>query len=512
MPHERVTMRKIREILRLAWSCGQSRKSIAIGFGVGKTTVTDTVARAKAAGFCWPLPDIDDDALERLLYPPVLHPTCRQVPLPDWNTLHNELGTHKNLTLMLLWQEYKEVTPDGFQYSHFCDLYRKWHKRLDISMRQLHIAGEKLFVDYCGQTLPVVDISTGEIRDAQVFVAVLGASNYTFAEATLTQSLPDWTGSHVRTFAYINGVPRVVTPDNLLSGVTKACRYEPVINETYSAMAEHYGTAIVPARARKPKDKAKAEVGVQIVQRFILAALRKRTFFSLAEANAAIAERLELLNNRPFRKLPGCRKSRFEELDRPALQPLPQSPYQYAEWKKVLLGIDYHFDIEKHFYSAPHRLRGEPLWARYTETTVECFHNGKRVASHARSMLKGLHTTAPEHMPRAHQEYAEWTPERLTKWAGRIGESCAGVIAVILGRRVHPEQSFRSCRGVISLAKRYGDDRLEAACARAILIKGISYRSIKATLENDLDKTPLITQPDLPLVTHENVRGTQYYH
>jgi transposase len=506
-------MRKIRDILRLAWSCGQSRKAIAISCGVGKTTVTDTVARATAAGLCWlSLPQFDDEALEKLLYPSVLHPTRRQVPLPDWNSLHNELTTHKNLTLMLLWQEYKEVTPNGFQYSHFCDMYRQWHKRLDISMRQLHVAGEKMFVDYCGQTLPIVDASTGEIRESQVFVAVLGASNYTYAEATWTQSLPDWIGSHVRTFAFINGATKVVTPDNLLSGVTTPCRYEPVVNATYLEMSDYYGTVILPARVRKPKDKAKAEVGVQIVQRFILAALRKRTFFSLVEANDAIRERLEMLNNRPFRKLPGCRKSRFEELDRPALLPLPLSPFQFAEWKKVLLGIDYHFEIDKHFYSAPHRLRGESLLARYTETTVECFHKGKRVASHARSMLKGLHTTDPEHMPKAHKELAEWTPERLTKWASRIGESCAGVVTVILGRRAHPEQSFRSCRGIISLAKRYGDNRLEAACRRAITIKGISYRSIKATLENDLDQKPLITQPELPLVAHENVRGTNYYH
>lgn len=513
MPQERVTLRKIREILRLAWSCGQSRKTIAAGCGVGKTTVTDTIARANAAGLCRDtLSQFDDEALERLLYPPVDHPTRRKTPLPDWNALHDELATHKNLTLMLLWQEYKEQTPGGFQYSHFCDLFRQWEKRLDISMRQLHIAGEKLFVDYCGQTLPIVDISTGEVRESQVFVAVLGASNYTYAEATWTQSLPDWIGSHTRTFQFINRVPKIVTPDNLLSGVTTPCRYEPVINATYLEMATHYGTAIIPARVRKPKDKAKAEVGVQIVQRFILAALRKRTFFSLAEANVAIRERLDLLNSRPFRKLPGSRKSRFEELERAALLPLPPTPFEFAEWKKVLLGIDYHFEIDKHFYSSPHRLRGERLLARYTETTVECFHNGNRVASHVRSRLKGGHTTDPTHMPRAHQEYASWTPERLTNWAGRIGESCTAVVTAILGRRTHPEQSFRSCLGVMSLAKKYGDDRLEAACQRAILINGISYRSIKATLENKLDQKPLAAQPELPLLTHDNVRGTSYYH
>jgi transposase len=512
MPQERVTMRKIREIIRLAWSSGQSRKSIAAGCCVGKTTVTDTIARATAAGLSWPLPQIDDDELERLLYPPVPILTPRKAPLPDWNSLHNELTTRKNLTLTLLWQEYKEQVPDGYQYSYFCDRYLQWHKRLDLSMRQIHLAGEKMFVDYCGQTLPVVDPATGEIHESQVFVAVLGASNYTYAEATLTQSLSDWIGSHVRTFTFFGGVTKVVVPDNLRSGVTKPCRYEPVINATYEEMAQHYGTAIIPARVRKPKDKAKAEVGVQIVQRFILAGLRKRTFFSLAEANAAIRERLELLNNRPFKKLPGCRKSRFEELDRPALLPLPHSHYQFSEWKKVGLGIDYHFEIDGHFYSAPHRLRGESLLARYTETTVECFHKGNRVASHARSMLKGLHTTTPEHMPRSHREYAEWTPERLISWANRIGESCAGVVSTILGRRTHPEQGFRSCRGIISLAKRFSEERLEAACERALNIKGVNYRSIKAILENNLDKKSFPSQQQLPLVPHENIRGKKYYH
>src|ERR1039457_120131 len=512
MPQERVTMRKIREILRLAWSCGQSRKSIAAGCRVGKTTVTDTTARANAAGLSWPLPQVDDDALERLLYPPVPILIPRKAPLPDWNSLHIEWTTRKNLTLMLLWQEYKEQVPDGYQYSYFCDRYHQWHKRLDLSMRQIHLAGEKMFVDYCGQTLPVVDPATGEIHESQVFVAVLGASNYTYAEATMTQSLPDWIGSHVRTFTFFGGVTKVVVPDNLRSGVTKPCRYEPVINATYEEMAQYYSTAIIPARVRKPKDKAKAEVGVQIVQRFILAGLRKRTFFSLAEANAAIRERLELLNNRPFKKLPGCRKSRFEELDRPALLPLPLSHYQFSEWKKVLLGIDYHFDVDGHFYSAPHRLRGEPLLARYTETTVECFYKGNRVASHARSMVKGLHTTTPEHMPRSHREYAEWTPERLISWANRIGESCAGVVSTILGRRAHPEQGFRSCRGIISLAKRFSEERLEAACRRALNIKGVNYRSIKAILENNLDKKSFPSQQQLPLVPHENIRGTKYYH
>lgn len=512
MPQERVTMRQIREILRLVWSCGQSRKNTAIACGVGKTTVTDTVARATAAGLKWPLPTLDDEALERLLYPPVLHPLVRNLLQPDWQSLHNELVSHKDLTLMLLWLEYKEREPDGYQYSYFCERYALWHKKLDISMRQEHRAGDKLFVDYCGQTLPIIDPATGEIRDAQVFVAVLGASNYTYAEATWTQSLPDWIGSHVRTFAFLQAVPKAVVPDNLRSGVTKPCRYEPEINTTYGYLADHYHTAIIPARVRRPKDKAKAEVGVQIVQRFILAALRKMTFFSLAEANAAIHKRLEMLNNRPFRKLPGCRKSRFEEIDRPAMLPLPPAPYEYSDWKKARLGINYHFELEGHHYSAPHKLRREELLIRYTESIVECFCKGNRVASHPRSMAKGKYTTDPEHMPKAHREYAEWSPERFISWAAGIGTATKQTVETILVTKPHPEQGFKSCMGILSLGKRYGNERLEAACQRAIAIKGLNYKSIKATLENNLDRKPLTEQPQLPLVTHRNIRGTTYYH
>lgn len=511
MPQPRVTMRKIREILRLAWSCGQSRQSTATSCGVGKTTVTDVVARATAARLSWPLPPLDDDALERLLYPPVIHPALRTVLLPDWNSLHNELVTHKNLTLMLLWQEYKEREPNGYQYSYFCDLYRLWHKSLDVSMRQEHRAGEKLFVDYCGQTLPIVDPATGEIRDAPVFVAVLGASNYTYAETTWSQGLADWTGSHVRTFSFIGGATKCIVPDNLRSGVTKPCRFEPEINATYQEMARHYGTAVVPARVRRPKDKAKAEVGVQIVQRFILAGLRKRTFFSLAEANAAIRERLDLLNNRPFRKLTGTRRSRFLEIDQPALLPLPESPYQYAQWKKLRLNIDYHFDLDGHFYSAPHRLRGEQLDIRYTETTVECFFRSNRVASHAKSNQKGKHTTIHEHMPKAHQEYAEWTPQRILSWAAGIGVATAQAVETILSRRAYPEHGYRSCMGILSLEKRYTKERLEAACQRALLIKGLNYKSLKSILENNLDQKPLPLQLELPSVPHDNIRGTDYY-
>jgi transposase len=505
-------MRKIREILRLAWSCNQTRQSISDSCGIGKTTVTDTLYRASAAGLSYPLPaDLDDERLERLLYPQ--HPraiTSRRTP-PDWASLHNELLSHKNLTLMLLWQEYKEREPSGYQYSQFCDLFRFWRGKLDLSMRQEHRAGEKMFVDYCGQTIPIVDSTTGEIRDAQVFVAVMGASNYTYAETTWSQSLADWTGSHVRTFSYFGAVPHCLVPDNLLSGVTKTCRYEPGINATYQEMATHYGTAIVPARVRKPRDKPKVEAGVQFVQRFILAGLRHHTFFSLAEANAAIKGRLELLNNRPFRKLPGNRKSRFEEFDHPAMLPLPELPYQYAQWKIARVHIDYHVDVEGHFYSVPYRLVREQVDVRYTSATVECFHNGNRIASHPRSFVKGKHTTDPEHMPTSHREYAEWTPERLVTWASQSGKATAAVVESILSRRAYAEHGFRSCMGIISLGKRFGKERLEAACERAMFIKGISYASIKSILNNNLDQKPLPKQQELLTVTHDNIRGTDYY-
>ena len=512
MPQNRVTMRKIREILRLAWSCGQTRQAIADSCSIGKTTVSDTLYRATAAGLSYPLPtDLDDEGLERLLYPQ--HPraiTSRRTP-PDWASLHNELLSHKNLTLMLLWQEYKEREPSGYQYSQFCDLFRLWRGKLDLSMRQEHRAGEKMFVDYCGQTIPIVDSTTGEIRDAQVFVAVMGASNYTYAETTWSQSLADWTGSHVRTFSYFGAVPHCLVPDNLLSGVTKTCRYEPGINATYQEMATHYGTAVVPARVRKPRDKPKVEAGVQFVQRFILAGLRHHTFFSLAEANAAIKGRLELLNNSPFRKLPGTRKSRFEELDHPAMLPLPELPYQYALWKIARVHIDYHVDVEGHFYSVPYRLVREQVDVRYTSATVECFHKGNRIASHPRSFVKGKHTTDPEHMPTSHREYAEWTPERLVTWASQTGKATAAVVESILSRRAYAEHGFRSCMGIISLGKKFSKERLEAACERALFIKGVSYASIKSILNNNLDQKPLPKQQELLTVTHDNIRGTDYY-
>lgn len=511
MPAERTPMRKIREVLRLKWSSQLSNRAIANGCSIARSTVAECLERAANAGLSWPLPeDLDDAALERLLYPPVVCSDAVRAQ-PDWSLVQKEMK-RKGMTLALLWDEYKAADPEGYQYSQYCKLYRDFLDRADCCMRQNHVAGEKLFVDYSGQTVPLTDPETGEVKQAQVFVAVLGASSYTYAEATMTQSLPDWLGSHVRAFRFLGGLPAIIVPDNLRSAVSKPCRYEPQLNPAYAELANHYNVAVIPARVRKPKDKAKAEAGVQLVQRWILAALRHRTFFSLDEVNEAIAGLLTKLNAKPFRKVSGSRASLFAELDKPALAPLPLTHYQYAEWRPVRLSMNYHVQIDEHFYSAPHQLRNEKLDARLTVSCVEFFHKSKRVAAHQRSYKRG-YTTLNEHMPKSHREYAEWTPERLVKWAAQTGEATAELVDTILSGLVHPQQGFNSCLGIISLSRKYGNDRVEAASKRALAIGGISYKSMKSILANGLDSKPLPERaPAKEPVQHPNIRGNSYYN
>jgi len=504
-------MRKIREILRLKYTSQLSNREIARSCSTARSTVAGCLVRASNASLSWPLPDAldDDTVLEQLLYPTVVVSDAVRT-LPDWVLLQKELRK-KNVTLALLWDEYKAAQPDGYQYSQFCKLFKEFTGRIDCCMRQCHLAGEKLFVDYCGQTIPLTDPATGIVKQAQVFVAVMGASSYTYAEATTSQSLPDWLGSHVRAFRFLGGLPQIIVPDNLRSAVSKPCRYEPKLNPAYAELADHYSVAVMPARVRKPRDKAKAEAGVQLVQRWILAVLRNRTFFSLDELNEAIALLLTRLNAKPFRKISGSRESLFLELDKPALAPLPNNHYEYAEWLPVRLGFNYHIQIEDHFYSAPYLLKSEKLDARLTILTVELFHKGKRVAGHVRKYKRG-YSTVPEHMPKAHREYAEWTPERLVNWAAETGESTAKLVDGILAGKVHPQQGFVSCMGVISLSKKYGKERVEAGSQRALAIGGISYTSLKSILVNGLDSKPLPVQTEVkPGVVHPNLRGKKYY-
>jgi transposase len=505
-------MRKIKEVLRLKFDGGQTNRRIARSCRISRPTVADYLLRFEEAGLTWPVAEaLDDATLEHKLFPAALASATEQRPVPHWGEVHRELR-RKGVTLTLLWHEYKVAYPEGYQYSWFCDQYRAWSAKLDVVMRQEHRAGEKLFVDYAGQSVEVVDRHTGEIRAAAIFVAVLGASSYTYAEATWTQQLPDWIGSHVRAFSFFGGTSELLVPDNLRSGVSKAHRYEPDLNPTYQDLASHYGVAVLPARVRKPRDKAKAEAGVLLVERWILAALRNRTFFSLQEVNREIARLLERLNARPFKKLPGSRRELFEQIDRPALRPLPAQPYEFAEWKKVRVNIDYHVEVDAHYYSVPYQLVRKSLEARFTERTVECFHKGQRVASHPRSRLKGRHTTVPEHMPASHRSYAEWTPQRLVRWAAKTGPATASVVQSILERRAHPQQGFRSALGILRLGKSFGEERLEAACRRALRLGACSYKSIESILRQGLDRQALPEQQELELsIEHENIRGSDYY-
>ena len=508
---KRLPMRKIKDALRLQ-AAGLAKRQIAASLGVGRTTARDYLERAERAGLSWPLPDdLTDEVLEQRLFPMAQTGQTKERIRPDWPVVHRE-RRRPGVTLMLLWEEYRAVHTDGYGYSQFCELYRRWKGKLSPTMRQTHVAGEKMFVDYAGQTMEIMDGLTGEVREAQLFVACLGASSYTYAEATMTQSLPDWTGSHCRAFAFFGGVTAQVVSDNLKSGITKACFYEPVVNRTYSDLANHYDTAVVPARPYKPRDKAKVEAAVLVAERWILAALRNRQFFSLTELNTAIRELLVKLNTRVTRHLGSSRRALFEELDRPALKALPQEHYEYAAWKKCRAGLDYHVEVEKHYYSVPHTLLRRELWARFTARTVEVFDNGKRVASHMRGASNRRHTTLRDHMPSAHRRYADWTPERVKRQAAKVGPSTEALVDIIMRNKPHPEQGFRACIGILRLSKSHGEQRLEAACTRAIDIGARSYTSVNSILQNNLDRKRPEPATDGPAIAHPNIRGAGYFH
>jgi transposase len=513
---ERLSMRKIREVLRLKHQ-GRSRAEIAASVGIGQTTVCDYVARAAAAGVTWevaqPLSDVE---VEARLFDRVgqSEPPAR-VPV-DFAWVHRELS-RVGVTLQTLWVEYREGAASAaplkpYEYSRFCDLYARWRAKLAVSMRQVHRAGEKVFLDYSGAKPRVVDRTTGEVTEVELFVAVLGASNYTYAEATRTQKLADFVGSTVRTFEFFGCVPEIAVPDQLRSAVSGPDRYEPDINPTYLEMAQHYGVTVIPARPRKPKDKAKVEGGVLIVQRWILAALRNRTFFSLAELNAAIRELVDRLNARPFKKLEGCRRSAFEAIDRPAMHPLPARRYEIAEWRHAKVNIDYCVTYDHRHYSVPYALVGEAVEVRATAGVVEILHRGVRVASHSRHHgPKGAATIADEHRPRAHREYGKWPPERMVAWAESIGPHVGQIATAIMGRRTHPETGYRACLGVIRLADRFGRDRVDAACARAVAIGSPSFKSVQAILKSGLDRAPLFDPPTRLPIDHDNIRGASYF-
>ena len=509
MATKRLPMRQIREILRLKYEQKLSHRVIAGACGVSLGTVSEYLGRSRRAGLDWPLPvELDDTALEARLFPPTGSTSRERVP-PDLEHIHQELK-RVGVTLHLLWEEYRETHPDGYAYSRFCEIYRRWAKKLKPSMRQAHRAGEKVFIDFSGKRPHWVNPRTGETVATELFVAVLGASNYTYAEALPSQRLHDWIGAHVRMVEFFGGSGRIWVPDQLKSGVTVPCRYEPGIQRTYQEAAQHYGAVVIPARARKPRDKAKAETHVLIAQRWILARLRNRTFFSLAALNAAIGECLGALNQRPMLQMGASRLELFERLDRPALQPLPAEGYELAAWKICRANIDYHIEVDRHVYSVPYPLRGEPLEARYTATAVEIYFKNRRVASHRRR-YDHQPSTRPEHMPRSHRAHAEWTPSRLIRWARQTGLAAGTLVEEILQRRPHPEQGYRACLGLMRLGRQYGADRLEAASARALRLHSYSYRTVKNILASAQDRLPFHDAAPDPTPHHANIRGAAYY-
>ena len=514
MPAKRSAMRKIREVLRLKFESRLSHERIAAATGLSKGAVSNYVQRAVQKALGWPLPEqLDDGEIERLLFKQAA--VRAGYTIPDFAHIHQELK-RRGVTLQLLWEEYHAAEGErAYRYSQFCEHYRAYRDRLARSMRQVHRAGEKLFIDYSGDTVEVINAASGEIRQAEIFVAVLGASKYTYAEATWTQSLPDWIASHIRCLEYLGSVPALWVPDNLKSAIKRACRYEPEATSTYEEMARHYGAAILPARPYRARDKAAVEMSVLVVQRWILARLRNRQFFSLAELNAAIGERLVDLNGRPFKKLPGTRSSAFESIDRPAMKPLPAQRYEYAEWLKAKVVIDYHVEADLHYYSVPHQLVGEYCHVRMTAATIECLFKGRRVASHVRSYQRGKHTTLPEHMPESHRRHMQWTPGRLLNWGAKIGPGTRAVVQWQLEHRPHPEQGYRACLGLLNVAKTYGEARLEAACRRALAIGSPTRKRVLAILEAKLDQHPdLFTAAEAPPTAtraHENLRGADYF-
>jgi len=510
MSRKPISMRKVKEVLRLKSECNLSDRQIAQACNLGRTTVQEYLARARVSQISWEnARNLPEDELESLLFPGNPAPNSLH-PLPDWKEIHQE-RRKPGVTLQLLWEEYRNNNQDGYGYSRFCELYHAFVRTIDPRMRQTHKAGDKLFVDYSGRTVEIVDSATGEIRSAQLFVAVLGASNYTFIEATWSQKLQDWVASHIRAFEFFNGVPALIVPDNLKSAIHKACRYDPDENPGFSALAEHYGTAILPARPYRPRDKAKVEGAVLLAQRWVMARLRNQRFFSLSELNEAIRALLVSFNQRPFKKLPGCRQTQFEMVDKPALRPLPSSPFEMADWKRATVGIDYHVEYEKHYYSVPFKHVHQSVLVRATEHIVEIFLKGRRLAAHVRNPEHGKQSTLDEHMPPKHQ-FGEWSPGRFLNWANNFGPHIVQVIRGILESKPHPAQSFRACLGVLRLEKKVGAKRLDAACERALYYKSPRYKTVQGILENGQEFQPIPgSRIEQKLPVHDNIRGSSYF-
>jgi transposase len=512
VPRRKLPIRKITEVLRLK-AAGMNSRDIAASVGAGKTTIYEYLARAEAAGLSWPLPEgMDEAALDARLFPPPTAELAARRPVPEWRAIHRELKRGRHVTLRLLWLEWREDQPEGWGYTQFCAHYQSWLGAQDVVMRLTYAAGERMFVDFAGDRADWVDPDGGEVRSAEVFVVVLGASGLLYVEATRGQDLGSWVGAHTRAWAFYGGVAAVTVPDNLKAGVAKACWYDPELNPSYADLARHFDTVVLPTRTAHPRDKAAVEAGVLSVERWVLAPLRDRRFFGLAELNEAIAGRVEELNGRAFRGQPTSRRELFEDIERKALKPLPAERFELASWKKVTVNIDYHVEFDRRFYSVPYQLVRQRLDLRATASTVEVLNGGRRVASHAREHGRQRYVTDPAHMPASHRAHLEWTPSRLVSWASTVSPATAALVEKILVTRAHPEHAYRACLGLMNLAKRYGDERTGAACERALAVGAVSYSSVKSILAEGLDRAPLPSASAAPPPPeHENLRGADYW-
>ena len=507
MPQERLPVRKIREVIRLHHEAGLSNRAIARVCKVSNSTVGEYLERAEKAGLDWPLPEeLSEDDLYRRLFPEKGDAKGAARPMPNWEDMHRELSK-RGVTLRLLWKEYREKHPDGYGYTQFREHYQRWNKSHTNTMRLPRKAGEEMEVDYAGMTVPITNPETGEISQAQVFVATLPASNYTYAEIQPTQQLQHWLGGHVRAFAFIGGVPKTICPDNLKSGVKTPNRYEPELNPSYQELAEHYQVAVLPARVRKPRDKAHVENSVQNVERWVLAPLRNRTFFSIGEANRAIAPLIQALNQREMAHLGKSRQQLFEELDQPALHHLPERPFEFATWKNAKVNIDYHIAFEGHYYSVPHHLVRQEVRIRATESLVAIFHHGQQVAIHPHSLAQGRFSTRPDHMPANHRFVLNADGDWFQREARKIGSHTAAYITALLKSRRYPQHAYRACLGILNLARKHPHTRFETACQTLLEADLLSYRDVKSELE----RLVAANTPEPPLPAHENVRGNNYY-
>lgn len=508
MPARRLTMRKLKETLRLKFEKGLKHRQIAAACRISAGTVSDIFSRFRASGLKWN-EGLTDEQLTEALYPKVN--VGEQRPEPDWSYVHRELRRKDlHMTRALLWEEYKRAEAKGYGYSMFCDLYGKWLEKVEPVMRQVHKFGEKCFVDFAGDTVPIyVD---GQVRQAQLFVGVLGGSNYTYCDLSWSQSMPDWIELHNRMLGHFGGCPEIIVPDNLKSGVTKACHYEPSVNLTYEEFAKHNGVAVVPTRARKPKDKAKVENAVLHVERQVLARLRNRTFYSLQEAKEAVFQEMATLNNKPFQKLPESRQAMFEKYERPVLRPLPKRPFEFGEWKARTVGVDYHLEFEGSHYSVPFELCKERVEIRVTSRVLEVLHGGVRVALHERAKEAGQTFTKSEHMPPNHRFYHDFNVDDAREKLERPGPYSRYFLEALLNRELHDEQRKRLCQGLLKSLRAYSHERYESACQRGLRTGAISCDSIASILKLGLDRAELDSVKNVvPIGHHENVRGSDYY-